>query len=137
MDVAVSRRNSRYCDRIFLNYSNRVQGNLCTVGICAEVRSLKLLNAMQKQYRSSRRAGIERNNRKRTVIEVPKFRNSWLGARGIAGCIISLIQFLSLHDDDFSKRKSFGPCIRCLGFQTIYFLFIGKKKLSYYSGRRI
>jgi len=76
MDVAVSRRNSRYYDRIFLNYSNRVQGNLWTVGICAEIRSLKLLNAMQKQYRSGRRAGIERNNDKYTVIEVPKFRNS-------------------------------------------------------------
>jgi hypothetical protein len=62
---------------------------------------------MQKQYRSAKRAGIERNNDKRTVIEVPVFRNRWLGASVIAGCIISLIQFSSLRDDDLWKRKMF------------------------------
>jgi hypothetical protein len=64
---------------------------------------------VQKQYRSGKRAGIARNNDKIIVIEVPTFRNRWLGASGVAGGIISLIQFLSLNDDDFLKRKIFVP----------------------------
>jgi hypothetical protein len=48
------------------------------------------------------------NNDKRIVAEVPIFRSRWLGARGIAGCIISLIKFLSLGDADFTKKKNFG-----------------------------
>ena len=59
-----------------------------------------------------------------------------LGASRIACCIISLIQFLSYHANDFSKRKFFGPCTRYLIFQTTYFLFNGKNKFSYYKGRR-
>ena len=60
------------------------------------------MSAMQENVQ-----GIERNNDKRIVTEVPIFRNRWLGAGGIAGCIISLIQFLSLGDADFLKRKNF------------------------------
>jgi len=66
-----------------------------------------LLSAIQKQYRSGKRAGIERNNGKCIAIEVPIFCNRWLEASGIAGCIISVIQFLSLGDDDCLKRKMF------------------------------
>jgi hypothetical protein len=53
--------------------------------------------------------GIERNNDNGIVAEVSIFRGRWLGASGIAGCIISLIQFLSLGDADFMKKKNFGP----------------------------
>jgi hypothetical protein len=62
---------------------------------------------MQKQYRSDKRAAIERNNGKSIVIAVAMFRNRWLGASGIAGCIISIIQFLLIGDDDFLRRKKF------------------------------
>jgi hypothetical protein len=49
---------------------------------------------------------IERSNDKRTVMEGLTFRNRWLGASWIAGCIISVIQLLSLHDEDFLERKN-------------------------------
>ena len=47
MDVEGNRRNSRYYYRTLLNYLNRDQGILQTVGISAEIRSVKLLSAMQ------------------------------------------------------------------------------------------
>jgi hypothetical protein len=80
--------------------------------------------------------GIERNNDKRIAIEVPIFRSRWLRASWIAGCFISLIQFLSLHDGDFLKRKIFGPWTRCLGLQTTHFLITGQNKPSAYQSRR-
>jgi len=81
--------------------------NLWTVVSSAENRRVHLLSAMQKQYRSDKRVGTERNNDKRKVIAVPIFCNRWLGASWIAGCIISLIQFLSLDNDNSLKRKIF------------------------------
>jgi len=62
---------------------------------------------MQKQCRSGKLAGMERSNDKLIVTEVPTFCNRWPGASGTAGCIIGLIQFLSLHDHNFLKRKHF------------------------------
>jgi predicted DNA binding protein len=44
-----------------------------TFGISAEIRRVHLQSAMQKQYRSGKRAGIERYNDKPAVIEVPTF----------------------------------------------------------------
>ena len=67
---------------------------------------MQRLSAVQKQYRSGKRAGTERNKDKRIVIEVPIFCKKWLGGSGIAGCIIGIIQFLSLGDADFLKRKN-------------------------------
>jgi hypothetical protein len=76
---------------------------------------------MQKQYGSGKRAGIEINNGERIATEVPKFCSRLLGASGIAGCIISIIQFLSLGDDDFLKRKNIWTLnqVSCCSINTI------------------
>jgi len=107
MDVGVSCLNRLFYVRNLLVYFKRTKEKPQeTWYFCRESKgATSECNA--KQYRSGNCAGIERNNNKATVIEVLTFRNSWLGASGIAGCNISLIQFLSLIDDDFLKTKHF------------------------------
>jgi hypothetical protein len=80
--------------------------------------------------------GTERNNDKRIVIEVPIFLNRWLGASWIAGCIISLTQFLSLGDAHFLRRKIFWTLYHVSWVETTHFLYTGQNTLSSYRRRR-
>jgi hypothetical protein len=73
MDVGVSRRNTVYCDRNLLNYLKTAKEKPQNRWYSAENRRVHLLSAVQKQYRSDKRAGIERNSDKSTVIVVSTF----------------------------------------------------------------
>ena len=79
--------------------------------------------------------GTEWNNNKRTVTEVSTFRNSWLGASGIEGCIVRNLQFLSLYDDDFLKRKNFSTLYQVSWRSKNIFSFNGQNKYSTYRVR--
>jgi len=79
--------------------------------------------------------GTERNNDKHIATEVPTFRNSWLGASGIEGCIVRNLQFLSLYDDDFLKRKNFLTLYQVSWRSNNIFSFNAQNKHSTYRVR--
>jgi len=111
MNVTVSRLSNLYCDRTLLNYWHRDKEKpIGSLHLCRESK-------VQCSSNTANMLRMESNNDNRTVIEVPTFRNRWLGKSGIACCIISLIQFLSQRDDDFLKRNNFGPCTRYRGYR--------------------
>jgi len=95
MDVGVSRRNKLYYVRNLLVYFKRAKEKPQDKWyFCRESKGATSECNAEAMPLGQNLLGTESNNDKRIVIEVHTFRNRWLGASVIAGCIISLIQYL-------------------------------------------
>jgi hypothetical protein len=62
-----------------MNYLNRAKGTLKITDISADSPTLQLFNATEKQRAGADLIDLERKNDSRTVFEVPRFYNQWLG----------------------------------------------------------
>jgi hypothetical protein len=57
----------------------RAKKTLRIVGISVENLTVRLLNAIQKQYGGTLLLGLGRKNDRHIVVEVSIFHNQWLG----------------------------------------------------------